>query len=198
MTAIERAEELKREGERLLLQTGLLEALEPCGEVQASGSYFLDAMAYPDIDLFAGSVPVGEVLRIAGQLAEHPLVTEVFFEKARPTMPGGKARADQVPGGLYLKPTIEYGSWGRPWKVDIWFLDPVLIAEKMAPMRRFRSRLTPSLREQIVTYKLSILTPEGRTPRFSGMWIYKAFLEEGMTDFRQVSAYLRAQGVCVD
>ena len=62
-------------------------------------------------------------------------------------------------------------------------------------MRRFLSRMTPALRQQIIRYKLSIMTPNHCTPMYSGFFIYKAFLDEGMTDFDQVTGYLIQNGI---
>ena len=70
-----------------------------------------------------------------------------------------------------------------------------MIAKQMAPMLRFQELMTPELREEIIRYKLSILTPELRTPRFSGFFVYQAFLEEGLTDWGDVTAFLRANGI---
>ena len=67
----------------------------------------------------------------------------------------------------------------------------------MAPMRHFLGCLTPELRRQIIRYKLSMLTPAGRTPMYSGYYIYRAFIDEGLTDFEQVTRYLVANGIQV-
>ena len=39
------------------------------------------------------------------------------------------------------------------------------------------------------------MTPQKRTPMYSGDFIYKAFLVEGLTDHKQVSAYLKKNGI---
>jgi hypothetical protein len=106
-----------------------------------------------------------------------------------------KSNEPQLPGGLYLKPRIAYGDWGRPWKIDIWSLDNTVIEQRMQPMRHFQSKMTAPMREQIIRYKLSVMTRSNRPPMYSGYFIYKAFIDEGMTEFHQVTAYLIANGI---
>jgi hypothetical protein len=151
-----------------------------------TGSYFLDVMAYPDIDLYITKVSIDQLFAIGAQLAKSDLVFRVEFEKSN---------EPRLPRGLYLKPRIAYGDWGRPWKVDIWSLDEAVIEQLMQPMWRFQTRMTAQLREQIIRYKLSVMTKLNRPPMYSGYFIYKAFIDEGMTDFDQVTAYLIANGI---
>jgi hypothetical protein len=68
----------------------------------------------------------------------------------------------------------------------------------MNDMQRFFDRMTPEIRQQIIRYKLSILTSQLRTPMYSGNYIYKAFIDEGLTDFNQVTDYLYSCGIRVD
>ena len=103
-----------------------------------------------------------------------------------------------LPDGLYLKPYIDYDDWGRPWKIDIWLLDGAIIAVQRAESDRLKAGLTPALWEAIIRYKCSLLTREGRTPMYSGYWIYKAFLDEGLRDWGEITRYLIAHGIQVD
>jgi hypothetical protein len=113
-------------------------------------------------------------------------VYEVKFEESRdPTLPGG----------LYIKPRINYGAWGRPWKIDIWAVDQTIIDQKMVDMLRFQAQMTPILREQIIRYKATIVTARHRTPMYSGYFIYKAFIDEGMSRSEQVTQYLIEHGI---
>ena len=62
-------------------------------------------------------------------------------------------------------------------------------------MHHFKAKMTPALRQQIIRYKLSVMTSAKRTPIYSGYYIYKAFLDEGLTDFESVTRYLISCGI---
>jgi hypothetical protein len=186
MDPINRSKAVKQEADDIIERVGVLDILRPFGRVTFTGSYFLDTMIFPDIDLYIPSVPIPTIFEIGSDFATHELTTAVVFEKSR---------NPSLPGGLYLKARFNYGDWGRPWKLDIWSLEEAHIDEKMAEMCRFQEKMTPEQREQIIRYKFSILTSQHRTPMFSGYFIYKAFLDEGITDFEEVTRYLIENGI---
>jgi hypothetical protein len=183
---LERSAALRREADMVLEYLRLTEIAEPYGRVVPTGSYYLDLMMYPDIDLYLSPVSVADLFAIGGRLAESEQVFQVVFERSQMA---------RLPGGLYLKPRIAYGAWERPWKVDIWSLAEDLINAHIAELDRLKAALTADLREQIVRYKYSILTAGGRTPMLSGYHIYRAFIDEGLTDFVAVTRYLVEQGI---
>ncbi len=183
---LERSARLRQEADFVLTELGVFDILGACGRVTPTGSYFLDTLIHPDIDLYVSSAPLEGIFQAAARFASHPWVKRVHFLKSD---------SPRLPDGLYLKPEIHTGGWGQPWKIDIWFLDDAVIESHMVEMRRFQALMTPALREQIICYKASILTAELRTPAFSGYFIYRAFLEEGLTDDSAVSDYLTRNGV---
>jgi hypothetical protein len=186
MDPLERSAALRQEADLVLQKVRLHEILQPYGRLVPTGSYYLDVMIYPDIDLYISKVSIEELFAIGGQLAACEMMYQVVFERSRTA---------ELPGGLYLKPRIEYGEWGRPWKIDIWSLQDRVIDEKMADMLRFKQAMTAEVRERIVRYKYSILTAGHRTPMYSGYHICKAFIDEGLTDRGAVTRYLVEHGI---
>jgi len=187
MLPLERSNKLRQEADHVLGLIKLNEILRPYRKVYPSGSYFLDVMVYPDVDLYLTKISIDQLFKLGARIASCDLVIQVVFEKTDD--PVG------MPEGLYLKLRVKYGDWGRPWKIDIWSLEEKIILDKMADMHHFQAKMTPDLREQIIHYKLSIMTSQLRTPMYSGYYIYKAFLDEGLKDFESVNQYLIANGI---
>lgn len=187
MLPLERSDKLRQEADLVLGLIRLNDILRRYGKVFPTGSYFLDVMVYPDIDLYITKVNMDQLFEIGAQIASCELVTQVVFEKTEDPK--------NMPEGLYLKSRVNYGEWGRPWKIDIWSLEENVILRKMADMCHFLVKMTPGLREQIINYKLSVMTSQKRTPVYSGYYIYKAFLDERLTDFDSVTRYLISCGI---
>jgi len=187
MLPLERSDKLRREADLVLGLIRLYDILRPYGKVYQSGSYFLDVMVYPDIDLYITKVSIDQLFEIGARIAGCELVVQVVFERTDDPV--------NMPEGLYLKSRVNYGDWGRPWKIDIWSLEEKIILHKMADMHHFKVNMTPGLREQIIRYKLSVMTSQLRTPMYSGYYIYKAFIDEGLTDFESVTQYLISNSI---
>lgn len=182
-----RLEKLRQEADYLLEKISLGEILRPYGKLVITGSYYLNVMVYPDVDIYLPEVSLPQLFSIGAKIAGCNLVTQVVYEPSDDPV--------NLPGGLYLKARLKYGDWGRPWKIDMWSLGEEVIQLRMAEMQHFREKMTPSLRDKIVQYKLSILTTQHRTPMYSGYYIYKAFIDEGLVDFSDISRYLVANGI---
>ena len=186
MKPLVRSAALRKEADQVLFEIDLLPILSRYGRVVPTGSYYLDVMVYPDIDLYISEISIGDLFDIARQLAENEPIRAIVFEKSDDA---------RLPGGLYLKARVAHGNWGRPWKIDIWSLAEGVIDEKMRDMVHFKENMTPELREQIIRYKASILTDQGRTPMYSGYFIYKAVIDDDITDPIQITKSLIKNGV---
>lgn len=183
---LERARQLHREAGDLMQFLKIKDVLQPFGDIIPTGSYYLNLMVYPDLDLYVPKTSIPEIFEAAGKMANKDKVIRVSFENE--LHPG-------LEGGLYLNFRVAMGDWGRPWKLDIWWLEPAMITQKMEIMVHFRKILTPELRLSILKYKNSIMTQDRRTPMYSGYYIYKAFLDEGLSDPEDVTQYLISKGI---
>ena len=186
MNPVERSIKLRIEADFILQDVKLYEIIGSDRRVTPTGSYYLDLLMYPDIDLYISKVSIEEIFAIGEQFAKGERVIQVVFERSR---------IKQLPGGLYLKLRVGFGNWGRPWKIDIWSVDDIVVDEKMKEVDHFKAQLTPHLREQILKYKCSVLTKGHRTPMYSGHFIYKAFIDEGLTDYGDITKYLVTHGI---
>ena len=92
MEALERGAKLKHEADNLLVDLRVWEILAEYGETTPTGSYFLDTMGFPDIDLYITQVSLPQMFEIGGRLAAHELVDRVVFEKSP---------LEALPGGLF-------------------------------------------------------------------------------------------------
>ncbi|MFW9821524.1 MAG: hypothetical protein ACFFE4_01225 [Candidatus Thorarchaeota archaeon] len=186
MNPIERSKIIKKEADEVLKNINLVEHCEKIGKVTYTGSYFLDLMMYPDIDLYLPESNINDIFNLAKDFAQYEVVEKIKFRKG---IPGPLRNA------LYLSPRVEVGSWGRAWKIDIWAVNGRVINEKLDELIKLKNSLTTETRKLILEYKYSVLNDEGRTPMFSGIFIYRAILNEGMTDYNEITNYLKKNGI---
>jgi len=186
MNPIERSAQIKKEADDLLREIRLRELCQDIGFLTPTGSYYLDLMIYPDIDLYLPPARPSQLFQIVGQIAENHPVIRVNYLKGGP---------GPLKNALYIKPVIAIGNWERSWKVDIWAADTDFIVEKTQELDLLKKKITPELRELILNYKYSILNDEGRTPMYSGIFIYQAILDHGLREFSEITAYLRENSI---
>ncbi len=188
MTPQARSQALRKEADEVLELVRLAEHCADIGPVTFTGSYLLDLMMWPDIDVYLPPTSVERMLALAAKLAAGDRVTEIKLMKGWP-------EEDDLADGLYVKALVAHGDWGRPWKIDIWSLRQAVIDRKQRELADLAARMTDEQRRLILDYNRSILTDAGRTPIFSGIFTYRAVVNEQMTDFDAITAYLRANGV---
>lgn len=186
MNPLERAQILHAQADALIAELRLAEIFAPHGGLFRTGSYLLDLLAYPDLDLYVPPMSVAQIFAAGSQIVSHPLVRHFTFDK--------NSLAD-LPGGLFFRPIVHFGDWERPWKIDIWSIEQDIIDAKLSEVQRLRALLTPELRALILNFKDSVLTTEGRTPVLSGYRIYCAVLDEGLRQPEAIRAYLRQHGI---
>jgi hypothetical protein len=191
--AIEIADRLHRAATELL--AGGLEALlQTCGFVSCLGSYYLDLMAWPDLDL---CIPLDTSIGFESKFLDlgprFSLVCDLISLRYENTV---RHPAKPLPNGLYWGVSVQQYATLR-WKVDIWAVPAADIETNKAEVDRLKSKLTPQKRALILELKQALLTPEGRTPPFSGYHVYCAVLDHSLHTIDEIREYLNCQGISV-
>jgi hypothetical protein len=169
------------------------------GEIQFSGSYALDTMTWPDIDLsldpFASTLTHGDILAeltrgLFGDTRVRKVDYRNFIHHPKSGMTQGMyLGADVLDEGL--KP---FGH-GVYWKVDLWILkDP-------GPSRLFleslRAHMTPAHKDRIMAYKAAWTKAWGHPPQMASYFLYQAVVFEGLSTEEEILPYLRTKGVTI-
>jgi len=176
-----------------------MKALASMGEIHFTGSYALDTMSWPDIDLELAPTSKErtspEILgSLAGLLFVDQRVSKADFRNfthhSRPGMTRGFCLSIQV-----LDQALEPLGQGLFWKVDLWIL------EDSCPSRLFMEKLltqmTPNTKELILHYKRVWTKMYGRPPQMASYFLYQAVVFEGLKEEQEILAYLRERGVKV-
>ena len=187
MTPLQRSQSLRQEADAVMDLIHLHDHCAAIGDIIPTGSYYLDLMMYPDIDLYLPPTSPETLMTLGSELVKYDCVKKINFQKAG-------TQAD-LKNGLYLKPIIEHGNWERPWKIDIWSLPFDIIEKNQQQLDELKNRMTKADRQLILEYKFSVLTEAGRTPMFSGIYIYQAVVIHRMTDYDDITIYLRENGI---
>ncbi len=193
MRAVEIADKLHQQAGQIIYHRGLDAVLRTYGRVFYTGSYYLNLMAWPDIDIHMILEPdplsLHAFFEMGSKIAKLEGVFSVkFANHIRRPVAG-------LPQGFYWGIRLDTGDWQMPWKIDIWATDEDDFTANQASMERFREALDEEKRRLIVEVKRSLLTPEGRTPVLSGYHIYEAVLFKGLQAEPEIRAYLKEQGI---
>jgi hypothetical protein len=177
-----------------LLSSGIAKLLQGYGEVVYSGSYYLNLMAWPDIDICLPLLDSPEFekefLDLGPQLySVCDLISLRYLNTLRYPEP-------KYPSGLYWGVYVNQNSQIK-WKLDIWAVPRQAIAENQAEMNRLKAKLSLETSGTIISVKQALLTPEGRTPALSGYHIYCAVIDHGLRSLKDIKEYLQAHGVCM-
>jgi len=182
----ERSRILRQQADEILLLIGLGKLVAPIGPLMPTGSYFMDLMMYPDIDVNLPLTSPDRLMGVGAELSKLDCVQKIRFLRGK----DGPTK-----DGFYLKPEIEYGDWGRLWKIDIWSLPALALNNAQTEMVDLKNRMTPAHRAIILNTKYRLLNDEGRTPMYSGIFIYRAVINLGMTEQAAIEQYLVDNGI---
>lgn len=189
-----RSRYLKEEATAIIHEAGLDSILRRYGNLHYTGSYFLDLMVWPDLDIELSLDPdpfsldaffdLGRAIAQACVVSWMTFYNRVWF---RPF--------EHIPHGLYWNIRVEDDAFTEEWNIDLWSFEPSVLEANWQQMQKTAAAIDEPKRRMIIELKHSLLTEKGRTPRFSGYHIYQAVLFKGLTRREEIIRYLRDNGV---
>ena len=176
---------LHKEAERILLELNLINFLSRLGKPTIVGSFALNLMSWPDIDIVVVSeMEIQGYLDTANYLFQKQNVYSLNLQDFR------KSIYSDRPQGLYcgvcylVKPKTF-------WKIDIWFLPD---AKALDLVKSVKSKLNDKNRLTILKIKNEMRESTKHGKEVSGMDVYKAVLEKGVKNLTEFRSYLKNQG----
>lgn len=184
---VEYARQLRREATALLDKEGLLSMLKAVGTTQVIGSYALDTMTWPDIDI-SMNLPQAQNVELFFELAQR-IATK--FEITKMSYSNHYIR--NFPGydhGLYWGIQLRYA--GTEWKVDLWGYNDTDYQRHIAEANELFRQLQQADRLAILRIKYVICQqPEYRGNVYNSMAIYRAVLEDKVKSVDGFNAWLK-------
>jgi hypothetical protein len=177
---------LRQEASELLNKEGLLRMLKTFGTTQVIGSYALDMMTWPDIDI-SMNLPDEQNVELFFELAKR-IATK--FEITRMSYSNHFIR--NFPGfdhGLYWGIRLHYAE--REWKIDLWGYDDTDYQKHIADAEALHRQLQQTDRVAILRIKHVICQhPDHRGNVYNSMAIYRAVLEDKVESVDEFKAWL--------
>jgi len=175
---------LREEARRLLEDDGLLTLIKAVGPTTVIGSYTLDLMTWPDIDISLQLPHETDVATFFG-LGQR---VALGFQVAKMSYSNMFLRTDQAFGhGLYWGIRLIHG--GGLWKIDLWAYGREAYKRHMAEFEQLRCRLANLNRAAILRIKSEVcLRPQYRAD-VTSMDVYEA-VEQGMRSVAEFDRWL--------
>ncbi len=182
-----RQHELQIEAGAVAEELNIDELLSSAGQPVRVGSAALGLMVWRDLDItvVCAKLDIQAVTQIASELMIRQGVRELRFlndSGAWNTDPG-------YPDGLYLGLKYRARS-GMDWKLDIWFVDEPDQQPDLLHIKTMPGRLTPELRESILTIKDFWAARPEYGNEVKSYDIYTAVLDDNVRTPLQFQAWL--------
>lgn len=183
---------LKQDVDEIIQSEHIHTLLSKSAELYYSGSYLLDCMVYPDVDIHL-RVSQGDAFEVLAEcahyyMAQAPRCSRIKMEKAY------HLQHAYLPKGVFLGLKFNEELYKSPWKFDIWVMEEGL-DEHLEKMANYQRYMTETKREAILTLKHQFITPAGRSSKMGSHHIYDAVLYHGVQDYLELSEYLKSKDI---
>lgn len=177
---------LRQEAAQLLNRDGLLPMLKACCPTQVIGSYTLDMMTWPDLDIsmeLPHEQDVTLFCEIGKRIATKFQVTKMSYSNHF---------IRNFPGfdhGLYWGIRLHYAE--REWKIDLWGYGEADYRAHIAKFDGLHRQLQQADRLAILRIKHAICQrPDYRGDVYNSMAVYRAVLSEKVTSIAEFNTWL--------
>ncbi|QHW32797.1 hypothetical protein GZH47_19615 [Paenibacillus rhizovicinus] len=183
MTNEQQSNVIRLEADRILNESGLMEALNRFGKTLVHGSYALDLMTWRDLDMYVETVDWSEsrFFDLGKAIAACVQPSKMSYRNER------QGETDHLPRGLYWGAYA--GLFGQTWKFDVWALDAQQYRQKQEAFALLAAKINDGNRPFILSLKSELHRhPEYRRTFFS-VDVYEAVFE-GIRTKAQFSNWL--------
>ena len=188
---LEESKRIKSQADKILKESGIVEILQSYGEVKIGGSYALNVMLRPDLDLFVitNKHDWNKLLNIQSKIMK----TKYFREFDFVNWIDFKEEVSDFMPGYYFQPWVPIDD--QLWKIDVWLFTPEYdkSAGTTEHFKNLLSNADESKRIAILAIKEAMRQGKKYIEGVHGKLIYKAVLENGVTTLKDFEEFLRTQ-----
>ena len=165
-------DKLKKVGNKILYEEGLLDILNTLGEAKIVGSFDLDLLVKPDIDITIGvdEYDIDKYFSVCNQIAKDfkPIRIKYLDQSV------AKFEAFPFQTGYFLGINLEREAIN--WSIDCWLFTQEIFKERIRLHERNKKKLSDKNRELLMNIKESIC----ENPKYRSADLYEAVLFEGV------------------
>ena len=185
---IEKANQLKKEGDQLLKSLDLLKILANYGLVFITGSYHYNLMTWNDIDLCltVKKIDLGRIFELGREIALLPNISAMYYRNEFVLNTPGNPRAIFWCVEIYLDDHTT-------WKIDILIGLHDEVERVINLGKKVFEKLTEKKRNQILEIKSQLSKTTNYRGEYRSVDIYRAVLEEGITTLEQWYLWWKCQ-----
>jgi hypothetical protein len=194
MDLIKESQKIKRQADKILKESGIVDMLSDYGQVKIAGSHALDLMLRPDIDLFvvADEHNWDKALEINSGILKKKYFRDVYFINWLDFENKKTGNTEEwIPDirGYYFAAVKPFE--GERWKLDIWLITPEYdkSRERTEHYKKLLEVATYTDRLTILEIKNAMREGKKYVKGVDGKLIYQAVLEKGIKsveDFKKL------------
>lgn len=195
---LQESKRIKSQADKILKESGIVEILSEYGEVKIAGSYSLDVMLRPDLDLYvvAEKHDWDKVIDIQSKIIKRKYFRDVYFIDWLNFENKQTGLVEEwIPSikGYYFATVIPIED--QRFKMDIWLITKEYdkSAELTDHFRKLLNNADESKKLVILEIKNAMRQGKKYIDGVDGKLIYKAVLENGITNIEDFKEFLLKQ-----